>query len=54
MTHSENSLQFLNTLVYREDNKLYTDLYVKLTDGNNLLKCNSHHPWFTAGYRGEN
>lgn len=44
MTHSESSLQFLDTLIYREDNKLYTDLYAKATNRNNLLIFNCHHP----------
>lgn len=41
-THLENSLQFLDTLIYKVN--LYADLFVKPTDHNNLLKYNNDHP----------
>lgn len=47
MSHSDQSIQFLDTTVYKKDNILYTDLFVKPTDRNNLLKYDSHHPHST-------
>lgn len=44
MTWSRESIQFLDTLVYIEDGKLKTDLFVKNTDRNNLLQFKSLHP----------
>lgn len=44
MTSSEISLQFLDTLVYKDGDRLCTYLHVKPTDRNNLVRYNSHHP----------
>lgn len=44
MTCSRESLQFLDTLVTIENNRLKTDLFVKVTDRNNLLQYKSQHP----------
>ncbi|CAJ0957188.1 unnamed protein product [Ranitomeya imitator] len=44
ITHSQEQVQFLDTLVYKVGSSLKTDLYVKSTDRNSLLRFNSHHP----------
>jgi hypothetical protein len=41
---SETSVVFLDTIVKREDNKLFTDLYTKETDTHSYLHYTSSHP----------
>lgn len=47
MSHSSKPLQFLDTLVYKDDQGLSTD--VKPMDCNNLLEFDSHHSCSTVG-----
>ncbi|CAJ0934810.1 unnamed protein product [Ranitomeya imitator] len=44
LTFSTSQLQFLDTLVYKEGDKLKTDIFVKETDRNGLLLFDSNHP----------
>lgn len=44
MVHSSQEIQFLDMLVYKSGNRLETDLFVKETDRNNLLRYDSNHP----------
>lgn len=44
MVWSRDSIKFLDTLVYVENHRLRTDLFIKTTDWNNLLQFNSQHP----------
>lgn len=39
-----NKMNFLDVLVYKEDNKLYSNLYRKNTDRNSILHGRSFHP----------
>ena len=42
--HSRSEVVFLDTIVKRLDNKLYTDLYTKPTDTHSYLEYTSSHP----------
>uniref|UniRef100_A0A8C5MBB2 Reverse transcriptase domain-containing protein n=1 Tax=Leptobrachium leishanense TaxID=445787 RepID=A0A8C5MBB2_9ANUR len=44
MESNHESVHFLDVLVYKEGNKLATDLYVKSTDVNSFLDFSSYHP----------
>ncbi|CAJ0948237.1 unnamed protein product [Ranitomeya imitator] len=44
LTYSTTQIQFLDTLVYKDGNKLRTDIFVKETDRNGLLLFDSNHP----------
>ncbi|CAJ0953503.1 unnamed protein product [Ranitomeya imitator] len=44
MDCSQIKMQFLDTCVYKMDGLLHTDLFIKLTDRNNLLHFSSEHP----------
>lgn len=43
-TFSQDSVVFLDTVVYNKENTLYTKVYIKPTDRRLLLHYHSHHP----------
>ena len=44
LEHSPEQVSFLDTVVFRHGNQLYTKLYKKLTDTMNYLMAHSAHP----------
>ncbi|CAJ0946197.1 unnamed protein product [Ranitomeya imitator] len=44
LVHSTVQIQFLDTLVYKDGDRLKTDIFVKETDRNSLLLYDSNHP----------